>query len=234
MSAEAPGFPQRESAASPPARRSIMAPLALCIALAVLVVVAIQRARAPGADDAQAEAESRGGVLATFGPIADFKLVDERGKTITKQDLLGRIWVADFFFTTCPGPCLALTAKMRALNAAVAAMPDVDLVSVTVDPETDTPETLLRYAQVQGGDDPRWHWLTGPREELLKLAKSCLTNFGSKEAGGNVNHQTYLYVVDRAGTVRAVHDTQSDEGWKAAVLHSVQLLHAEAPASPPK
>jgi len=229
MTTGASDLPRPGPAASEPARRSIMAPLALCIALAVLVVVAIQRARSPRPPtDLQAGAESRGGMLATFGPVTDFELVDSNGAKVTKQDLAGRIWVADFFFTTCPGPCLALTSKMRALHRALAAEPDVDVVSITVDPETDTPEALRRYAEVQGGSDPRWRWLTGDREELQKLAKSFLTNFGAKEAGGNINHQTYLYVVDGAGNLRAVHDTQSDEGWKAAVLHSVRVLQGKA------
>ena len=214
---------------SSPRRRSIAAPIALGVALLLLVGIAIQRMARSGDDEpAFGSSQPEGRVLADFGGVEEFALVDEEGRSVTREDLLGRIWVADFFFTTCPGPCLALTTKMSALHRAIAALPGVELVSFTVDPETDTPQVLKRYAQLHG-DDERWRWLTGERATLERVAKSFLTNFGRKDETGNISHQTYLYVVDRAGRLRAFHDTQADENWKAAVLHSVKLLVEQQP-----
>jgi len=223
-----PGPPPPPPAA--PSRRSIAAPLALGAALVVLGAVAVRRALAPREEaGAAAESSPRGRVLADYGEVVEFELVDQQGRPFTRRDLAGRIWVLDFFFTTCPGPCIELTAKMRNLVAALRHRDEVGFLSVSVDPKNDTPSHLASYARSSGGDFDRWRWLTGDVEQVKKLCRNFMAAFGDKDSTGDINHSTRIHVIDRAGRLRAIHDTQLDEEWKPAVLHSVNLLLAQQP-----
>jgi protein SCO1/2 len=217
-----------------PPRRSIAAPIALGAALVTLMIVTIQRARRPADADpvfgASGPAAERGRVLADYGELHDFELVDSTGRKLSKQSLAGRIWIADFFYTSCPGPCIALTTKMRSLSAALASDPEVLLLSITVDPENDDLTALASYARVNGGDPERWRFVGGQRAAIEGLAKDFLAALGGKDESGMLSHTTRVSVVDRRGHVRAIHDTESDPEWKAAILHSVKLLLEQQPA----
>jgi cytochrome oxidase Cu insertion factor (SCO1/SenC/PrrC family) len=225
--------------AAPAPRRAPAVPLALGAALVALVILAIARsggddepvARGTGGpptagpDGFDAGGEPRGKVLADFGALPEFRFVDHLSRPFTNESLAGRIWIVDFFFTSCPGPCLELTTKMRVLGNALRAEPDVHLLSVTVDPENDTPQALERYARSHGGGLPNWHWVTGDREQVKALCAAFLAAWGEKDpASGDISHSTRIHVVDREGRVRAIHDTQLPDEWKPAVLHSVRLL----------
>ena len=221
------------SAEAPRPRRSTAAPIALGLALIALAIVAIQRL---GGDDAKKDGsgrsdtalsgEPRGNKLADWGEVEPVEFTDSRGVKFTNADLLGKVTVIDFFFTTCAGPCLELTSKMRALSLALSADPDVQLVSISVDPDADTPDVLERYARVQGSSASAWRWLTGERAQVEKLCKQFMAAFSGREADGNINHSTRIHVIDRQGHLRAIHDTQLEDEWKPAVIHSVKLLLA--------
>jgi protein SCO1/2 len=88
--------------------------------------------------------------LRRYTTVPPFNLTERSGKTITNKDLMGKIWVADFIFTTCPGPCPLITASMAKLQDAVAHDPQVQLVTFTVDPQNDTPAVLAAYADKFG------------------------------------------------------------------------------------
>ena len=105
-------------------------------------------------------------VLAT---LPDFRLTDQRGQPFDRRMLLGRVWVTDFVFTHCAEACPRLTQKMRSLQDQLTqqeAAGRIGLLSVSVDPERDTPEVLQRYAQTFGARDEVWRFLTGPEAEV--------------------------------------------------------------------
>ena len=104
--------------------------------------------------------------------VPPFALTERSGKTITNHDLAGKIWVADFIYTTCPGPCPLITASMAKIQEAVAHDPQVQLVTFTVDPQTDTPAVLAKYADQFGADPNRWWFLTGPEKPLYDLIRN--------------------------------------------------------------
>jgi len=165
--------------------------------------------------------------------VPPFALTERSGKTITNHDLAGKIWVADFIYTTCPGPCPLITAAMARLQDAVAHDPQVQLVTFTVDPETDTPPVLAKYADQFGADPNRWWFLTGPEKPLYDLIGSGFRlpvqdNSGQPLADGQykVTHSTYLALVDGDGNVRAYYNGTGAES-QADLLRDIKKLENE-------
>lgn len=111
--------------------------------------------------------------LPFLGTLPGFSLVERSGKTVTATDLAGRVWVADFIFTRCPGMCPALTTTLAALLRRLEAQagPNVTAVSFTVDPSRDDPPTLRGYAERFGADPTRWLFLTGERAAVERLVR---------------------------------------------------------------
>ncbi|MFQ5801709.1 MAG: SCO family protein [Candidatus Methylomirabilales bacterium] len=100
-----------------------------------------------------------------------FALTDRSGKEITLADLRERVWVADFIWTRCPDECPLMSAVMARLQAEFADEPDFRLVSISVDPEYDTPAVLTRYATRYGANPDRWLFLTGDKETIYRLVR---------------------------------------------------------------
>jgi protein SCO1/2 len=167
--------------------------------------------------------------------VPPFALTERSGKTITNHDLAGKIWVADFIYTTCPGPCPLITAGMAKLQDAVAHDPQVQLVSFTVDPQTDTPAILAKYADQFGADPNRWWFLTGPEKPLYDLIQKGFyqvvqDNRGQppQEGQNTVTHSTKLALVDADGTVRGFYDGVGTSG-RADLLRDIKILEKEEP-----
>lgn len=156
--------------------------------------------------------------LKTFGSVPPFSLTERSGKTITNRDLAGKIWVADFIFTTCPGPCPVISGNMAKLQAKLAGDDRVQLVSFTVDPRDDTPAVLSAYADRLGADPRHWWFLTGPEKPLYALIRngfyqSVVDNHGKKlDPGENVvTHSTYMALVDPQGFIRGFYNGLNDD-----------------------
>ena len=195
---------------------------------AALVVAAVVSGGCQGESEAQApvtkldvsaDAAFRGEQLAAF------ELVDQAGKAVTREDLLGAPLVLDFVFTTCTGPCPRVSANMAKVQEAVKAT-KVKLATFTVDPETDTPEVLRKYAAEHGADAERWRFLTGPEEQIDGVLRS-LWLARAKSAGAalgmQVTHSTRLIVLDAKGFVRGMYDGESDAGVEAAAARAKWL-----------
>src|SRR5258708_3208478 len=103
--------------------------------------------------------------LPDYGLVPEFQLTAQTGLTFDSKVLNGNIWVADFMFTTCPGPCPRMTSQMHEIQQATS----VKLVSFTVDPDRDTPPGLAQYAQAHHASPERWSFLTGPQATLNHL-----------------------------------------------------------------
>jgi protein SCO1/2 len=176
-------------------------------------------------------------ILPRLYTIADFRLTERSGRTVRRADLLGKIWVADFIFTSCRGPCPLLGSRLQELQQALGRAPDVRLVSISVDPETDTPAVLQAYAQRFQADPEKWWFLTG---ETTAIHDLVIKNFllpiesnpgGPHEAEGAYLHSSRLVLVDRQGVVRGLFDGLDSEA-VPKVLKSIGFLMEEAPETP--
>ena len=138
--------------------------------------------------------------LPSYKTVPEFTLTAQTGEEFrSSEKLAGRIWIAEFFFTSCTGPCPRMNARMRRLQNDLADIEDLRLVSFTVDPERDTPEALAEYARKFQAEPGRWWFLTGPMETLDRL---CRETFLLGEVKGNLDHSTRFALVDRDGVIR--------------------------------
>jgi len=135
--------------------------------------------------------------LPVLGEVPRFELTSQGGKKFASTALDGHVWIADFVFTNCQGPCPRMSSRMHALQAATG--PAVHLVSFTVDPERDTPEVLAAYGKRFGEDDSRWTFLTGSKDTLNVLDHDA---FKLGSIGAEMDHSTRFVLVDRKGRIR--------------------------------
>lgn len=166
--------------------------------------------------------------LATIATVPPFDLTERDGSPVSLSDLKGKVWVADFVFTHCAGPCPLLSSKMARLQEAVAEFEDVRLVTFSVDPERDTPEVLTEYANRYGADPERWLFLTGLKEPMYKLiGKGFLLAVDDGGPGsGLITHSTRWVLVDREGQIRGYYDG-AEAGTVEAILPDIRTLRAD-------
>ncbi len=171
--------------------------------------------------------------LKRYPLVPPFSLTEQSGKTITNHDLKGKIYVADFIFTTCPGPCPIISANMARLQQKLAGDDRVQLVSFTVDPQDDTPAVLSAYADHLGADPQRWLFLTGPKAQVYDLIQngflqSLQDNHGKQLAPGEflVTHSTFMVLVDPQGFMRGFY-SGLDAGDQASLMEGIRQLENE-------
>jgi protein SCO1 len=160
-------------------------------------------------------------------PLPDFTLTDQNKNQVKRADLEGKVWVASFIFTSCPTICPRLTARFATLQAALLENDDVRFVSISVDPETDTPEKLSAFATKHGATSPRWLFLTGDPKVVDATVLTGFKMVLQRSTAGSVDisHAERFCVVDRKAHVRGLFDT-SDQGL-AALKARVGELRAE-------
>jgi protein SCO1/2 len=146
--------------------------------------------------------------LPVYGQVPAFELTAETGQPFDRKSLDGKVWVADFIFTTCTGPCPRISSLMREAQQATSAIPEVRLVSFTVDPERDTPAALAQYAARYHAQPERWHFLTGPRDALDHLTRDA---FKLGNVDGSLVHSTRLVLLDRQSRIRGYYGTSEDD-----------------------
>ena len=161
--------------------------------------------------------------------IPDFTLTERSGQPVTLAELRGKVWVADFFYTTCPGPCPMLSSRLSALQETFASEPDLRLVSISTDPAKDTPAVLQQYAaKFKAG--PHWLFLTGEKAAIFDLANKGFKLSVTEERNNPepITHSTKLVLIDRTGTVRGFYDgTTADDS--ARLIADIKRLLAEKP-----
>ena len=140
--------------------------------------------------------------------IADFAFTNQNGKIITQKDYENTIYVADFFFTTCPTICPKMTDNMVWLQNQLKNNPKVKLLSFSVTPDIDTPEVLKKYAIEKGVDDARWNLVTGNKKDIYYLArKSYLAvKTGKPEELYDMVHTENFILVDKNKRIRGFYD----------------------------
>jgi protein SCO1 len=169
--------------------------------------------------------------LPDYGAVPPFSLTDRTERPVRLSDLAGKVWVVDFIFTSCPGPCPAMTSQMKRLQDELKGKRQVRLVSITVDPETDTPAVLSRYAAAVGGDPERWFFLTGPKNEIRNLANQGLhlavaenPNAATNPEQGAIIHSTRFVLVDGRAHIRGYFDSTDDQSLQELVRGIDHLL----------
>lgn len=168
--------------------------------------------------------------LPAYGDVPKFELINQDGQPFGSEQLAGKIWIADFIFTTCPGPCPIISTRMSELQKPLGKT-DVHLVSFSVDPEKDTPEVLRAYADKLRKEPLRWDFLTGSRETIYSLSKDGFklgVSDGSEEERVPV-HSTRFVLVDRRGTIRGYYDAVTPDAVTKLLADTNHLLR-EQPA----
>jgi cytochrome oxidase Cu insertion factor (SCO1/SenC/PrrC family) len=176
--------------------------------------------------------------LPVIGPVADFTLTNQDGQVVTLAGLRGHVWVGDIIFTRCPGPCIRMTRQMKSLQDALPPGNDVKLVTLTTDPEYDTPAILKKYADHAGADASRWTFLTGTKKEIgglavnsLKLAAVEIKPEDRASPDDLFVHSTMFVLMDKQARLRGVYET-GGEGveWtnvQPAIIANIQKLESE-------
>ncbi len=144
--------------------------------------------------------------LGMFNTVPEFTLTAETGEEFSSaQSLAGKVWVANFIYTTCPGPCPRTTRQMSLVQAGLEGVADARLVSFTVDPDNDSPAALSAYAKRNGAVPGRWSFLTGTKKQLDLLARETFMLHAVD--GKSADHSTRFVLVDRKGRVRKYYDS---------------------------
>jgi len=169
-----------------------------------------------------------------FGRVADFALTNQHGQTVTLADLRGRVWVADIIFTRCAGPCPRMTRQLKLLQDALPSESRARLVTLTTDPDFDTPEVMKAYAARFEANPDRWMFLTGTKKAIAGLAIDSLKLTAiEKKAEEREDpadlfiHSTILVVVDQQARLRGIFETEG-EGVDAALERSKVIALVKA------
>jgi len=159
--------------------------------------------------------------------IADFSFQNQNDKTITQKDYENVIYVADFFFTTCPTICPIMTDNMVWLQDKIKDMPNVKLLSFSVTPDIDTPEVLRKYANEKGVIDGKWNMVTGDQKDIYYLARQSFLAVKTSTVGElyDMVHTENFILVDKNGRIRGFYDgTNLNEDKDDGTKNVEQLL----------
>ena len=211
---------------TPPERRPSLAQLSwsLLVVALVLPVLAVMR---------EARSSLRGDGLPEFGTVPSFSLVERSGSAIRRADLDGTPWFADFVYTNCHGSCPTLSAEMARLQRRVGDR--ARLVSFSVDPARDTPETLTEYADRFGASADRWFFAGGDVEAMRRLIRDGFhlavldAPATEKEPAGAITHSEKIVLVDARGRIRRYYDG-GDGSWIDDAVRDLEAL-GPAPAT---
>jgi protein SCO1/2 len=168
---------------------------------------------------------SRPADLPILGAVPEFSLKAQDARVVTRAELDGKIWIADFIFTSCAGMCPMMTGEMRRLQEKLPA--EVRLVSFSVDPAHDTPEVLAAYAARNGADLNRWVFLTGDKQALYKLSIEGFKLAVDDTVGTPaepVTHSSRFALIDRAGKIRGYYGIEDADAMKRLVVDAQRLL----------
>jgi protein SCO1/2 len=187
--------------------------------------------------------------LGDYGRVPDFALTERSGRRVTLADLLGTVWIANFIYTQCTETCPVQSLQIRRLQDDFAGVRDLRFVSITVDPERDTPAVLRQYAERYQAGPGHWLFLTGPKQAIYALAKDGFKlsvvdasaqgqrsgvgfalapspAFASHGSTGLIVHSSRFVLVDRQARIRAYH-LATDEESMARLRANLRGLLAE-------
>jgi protein SCO1 len=151
------------------------------------------------------------GEVKALSYLHSFSFTDQDGRQITDKDVAGKVFVAEYFFTTCHGICPEMNVNIRKLSREFAGEPDFRILSHTVDPETDSVARMKKYADSLGVDPARWFLLTGRKDSLYRMARESYLLDDPKNNLENINeqfiHTQFVALVDKSGRIRKIYDS---------------------------
>ncbi len=208
-----------ESAESPHSRPGTGFWILILLSLAAVGMVAfLQYSRVDRArlrDSAREQLNAKPEPLPVIATLPDFTLIESSGQRVSLNDLRGRVWVADFFFTYCAGPCPVMSRRMKELRQILHGekMEDVICVSISVDPARDTPRVLQEYGQMMQAEQGKWLFMTGEKPQIFDLAvkgfKVAVAD--ESQAQDQILHSTRFVLVDRVGRIRGYYKALADD-----------------------
>ncbi|CAZ96021.1 SCO family protein [Zobellia galactanivorans] len=148
-----------------------------------------------------------------YHTIADFSLTNQNGETITQEDYADKIYIADFFFTTCPTICPIMTKNMASIQERIKNFDDVLLLSHSVTPQIDSVAQLKKYAIEKGVDDAKWNLVTGDKKQIYELARKSYLAVKDDGDGGpfDMIHTENFILVDKKKRIRGFYDGTNPE-----------------------
>ncbi len=168
--------------------------------------------------------------LPNDGLVPPFQLVDQNGQSFGTEQLKGKIWIADFVYTTCPGPCPIISSRLSETQKPLRET-DVKLVSFSVDPRHDTPTVLRTYADKLDAQAGRWTFLTGEKDTIYRLLRD---GFKLATVDGGTDgpiHSTHFVLVDRKGVIRGYYNAMDADVITRLLADTHHLLKEQPPAN---
>jgi cytochrome oxidase Cu insertion factor (SCO1/SenC/PrrC family) len=180
----------------------------------------------------------RPAALPVIGPVAGFTLTNQDGQVTTLADLTNRVWIADIIFTRCAGSCPIMSKQMESLQDALPPTNRTRLVTLTTDPDFDTPPVLKKYGERYGANSNRWTFLTGTKSEIGRLAANSLKLSAvpvkpedRQNPADLFIHSTIFVIVDQHARLRGTFETQGDGvDWtnvQPRIIETVKQLERE-------
>ena len=150
--------------------------------------------------------------LVEIGPVPAFKLTNQENKSISDKDYLGKVYVVEFFFSTCPTICPKMNESMLQLQEEFYGNPNFGIASITIDPAKDTPQVLKEHANLLGVKHYNWHFLTGDKEYIYSLANKGFNLYAGEnnKVAGGFEHSGLFALVDKNGKIRCRKDAQGN------------------------
>lgn len=146
--------------------------------------------------------------LVKIGPAPKFTLTDQNNKTITNADYEGKVYVLEFFFSTCPTICPKMNAHLKEVQQQFKGLKDFGVASITINPSHDTAEVLKKHAEELGIDDENWHFLTGDKDYIYKIANKGFNMYAAQNSkvNGGFEHSGLFALIDKEGNIRCRKD----------------------------
>ena len=139
----------------------------------------------------------------------DFLLTNQDSILISNDDMIGKVYVLEFFFTRCPDICIEMNQNMKLLDEEFGDSNDFGIISITIDPNNDTPSILKKYSEALDIKSQNWHFLTGEKDYIYDLANIGFNIFANQNSNfiGGFEHQGYFALIDKDGYIRSRKDS---------------------------
>ena len=150
--------------------------------------------------------------LYMVGKAPSFSLTNQNNQIINNQTMLGKVYIVEFFFSTCPTICPVMNQNMKLIHNHFFGNPNFGVVSITIDPEHDTAEVLKKHAQNIGCLHPNWHFLTGEKSNIFNIANKGFNIYAgeNKNVAGGFEHSGLCALIDKNGNIRCRYDEQKN------------------------
>lgn len=161
--------------------------------------------------------------LPELGSVPRLSLTTSTHRPFTENDFKGKVTITDFIFTSCAGPCPYMSGQMQQLQTTLHEEPSIQFVSVSVDPETDTPEVLAEYGERFGAISGKWIFLTGQKKEIYDAIRDGF-HLAIADDENTISHSTKFVLIDKEGRIRGYYDSEDDDSLKKLVDDAKSLL----------